>query len=125
MGDDTPGGRRRRPATARRRGRVRLRRRLPVRPGIALAVVVAAAAAFLYARPIASYLETRDQLAARRAEVTRLRAEKAEVTARLRQSTSLEALARDARQIGQVRPGEQLFIVKGIDDWRRRTTDER
>jgi cell division protein FtsB len=102
-----------------------LRRRLPVRPGVALAVVVLVAAAFLYARPIASYLDTRDQLAARRAEVARLRAEKAEVTARLQQSTSLEALAREARQIGQVRPGEQLFIVKGIDDWRRRTTAER
>lgn len=125
MGDDTPRGRRRGPATSGRRRRVRLRRRLPVRPGVALALVVLAAAAFLYARPIASYLETRDQLAARRAEVVRLRAEKAAVTARLQRSTSLEALARDARRIGQVRPGEQLFIVKGIDDWRRRTAAER
>ena len=125
MGGETPRGRGRRPTTSERRGRVQLRRRLPVRPGVALAVVVLAAAAFLYARPIASYLETRDQLAARRAEVVRLRTEKAEVTARLQQSTSLEALARDARRIGQVRPGEQLFIVKGIDDWRRRTTAER
>lgn len=87
--------------------------------------MVLAAAAFLYARPIASYLETRDQLAARQAEVVRLRVEKAQVTARLQQSTSLEALARDARRIGQVRPGEQLFIVKGIDDWRSRTAVER
>jgi cell division protein FtsB len=85
---------------------------------IALAVV-----GFLYARPLASYVETRDQLAARRAEVVELRGEKARVTARLQRSASIEALARDARRIGQVRPGEQLFIVKGVDAWRKQHTD--
>lgn len=74
---------------------------------------------FLYARPLASYVETRDQLAARRAEVAGLEAEKARVTFRLERATSVEALARDARRIGQVRPGEQLFIVKGVDAWRK------
>ncbi len=75
--------------------------------------------AFLYARPIASYTQTRDELAARRAEVDVLRTEKARVAARLEQASSVEVLARDARRIGQVRPGEQLFIVKGLDAWRR------
>lgn len=92
---------------------------------MALAVGVLVVSAFLYARPIASYLETRDQLAARHSEVRELRAEKARVIARLQRSTSLDALARDARRIGYVRPGEQLFIVKGVDDWRRRDADAR
>ena len=39
---------------------------------------------------------------------------------RLTSSTQPEALARRARQLGLVRPGERLFIVKGIDAWRAR-----
>lgn len=97
-------------------------RRKP-RLGWVLPVVVAAVVAFLYYRPIASYLETRAQLDARRTEVARLRVDKARVDARLERSSSLEALAREARRIGQVRPGEQLFIVKGIRDWRRANSD--
>jgi len=29
-------------------------------------------------------------------------------------------LAREARALGYVKPGEHLFIVKNIDAWRRR-----
>jgi cell division protein FtsB len=82
--------------------------------------VVLAVVGFLYVRPIASYLETRDQLDERRAEVATLRAERARVTARLERATSLDELARAARRIGYVRPGEHLFIVKGTADWKRR-----
>jgi cell division protein FtsB len=89
-----------------------------------LPVVVLGVMAFLYARPIASYLETRDQLAERRAEVTSLRAERARVTARRERATSLEELARAARAIGYVRPGEHLFIVKGTAAWSRRHAAE-
>jgi cell division protein FtsB len=85
-----------------------------------LPVVVAGLMAFLYARPISSYLETRDQLQERRAEVAALRAERARVTARLERATSLDELARAARRIGYVRPAEHLFIVKGTAAWSRR-----
>jgi hypothetical protein len=83
-------------------------------------VVVLGIMAFLYARPIASYMDTRDQLAERRAEVASLRAERARVTARLERVTSLDELARAARGIGYVRPDEHLFIVKGTAAWSRR-----
>jgi cell division protein FtsB len=73
---------------------------------------------YLYYRPIASYLETRNDLAARRAEVETLRIARAQLESRLVTSTSLEATRREARRIGFVRPGEQLFVVKGIPDWR-------
>jgi cell division protein FtsB len=79
---------------------------------------------FLYARPISSYLETRDQLAQRQAEIAALRAERARVTARLERATSLDELARAARRIGYVRPGEHLFIVKGTAAWKRRHADD-
>ena len=32
------------------------------------------------------------------------------------------AFAREARQMNLVRPGERLFIVKGIPEWRRAHT---
>jgi hypothetical protein len=38
---------------------------------------------------------------------------------KLRLSTSDGALAREARRLGLVRPGERLFIVQGIDAWKR------
>ena len=85
-----------------------------------LPVVVLGVVGFLYVRPITTYLETRNQLAERRGEVAALRAERARVSARLAQTTSLDALARAARGIGYVRPGEHLFIVKGTAEWRRR-----
>ena len=98
--------------------RTRARRRRA--PRWLLPVLVLGVVGFLYVRPIASYMETRDQLDERRAEVATLRAERARVTARLERATSLDELARAARRIGYVRPGEHLFIVKGTAAWQRR-----
>ena len=75
--------------------------------------------AFLYYRPLTTYFETRATLNTRAAEVQGLRAEKASLEARLEASATLAALAREARQMNLVRPGERLFIVKGIPEWRR------
>ena len=58
-------------------------------------------------------------LAERQASVTDLRQEKRRLQAHLARTTNLEALSRQARRIGYVRQGEQLFIVKGIKTWRR------
>ena len=73
----------------------------------------------LYYHPLTSYFETRNTLNARAAEVQGLRAEKARLEVRLEASATLASLAREARQMNLVRPGERLFIVKGIPDWRR------
>jgi hypothetical protein len=75
-------------------------------------------AAYLYYQPLSSYFETKNELAARRAEVQALRVTKSELERRLQSSTSLEATMREARRIGYVLPGERLFVVKGIPDWR-------
>jgi cell division protein FtsB len=80
---------------------------------------------FLYWHPLSTYRETRSQLAAREQEVAELRAARVVLERRLEQSTSLDALAREARRIGLVRPGEQLFIVKGIPGWRAARADAR
>jgi len=78
--------------------------------------------AFLYYRPLASYVETRAQLQTRKAEVVALRAEKSRLERRLARTTSLVVLAREARRIGYVKPGERLFIVKGLPAWRQADT---
>jgi cell division protein FtsB len=103
-----------------REGARRARRRGPIgrhsRLGLLALVVLFA---FLYYSPLQRFVETRGDLAARRAEVAELRVERNRLEARLERSTSLEALRREARRIGYVEPDERLFIVKGITQWRR------
>jgi cell division protein FtsB len=83
------------------------------------AVVVVAVVAYFYYHPLRAYLSTRHELGARRAEVEQLAAQRHDLQRRLSASTSLVALAREARELGYVRPGEHLYIVKGIAAWRR------
>ena len=100
----------------------RSRKRRPPRPRHLLrwlAVLGVAFLAFLYYRPLRSYLETRSTLAERRAEVRRLEAEHARLERRLAASTSPAVLALEARRLGLVKPGERLFIVKGVAAWRK------
>lgn len=74
---------------------------------------------FLYYQPLSSYLETRSALNERSSEVEQLRRDRDRLQTRLAQSSTLEALAREARISRLVRPGEKLFIVKGVKQWRR------
>ena len=82
-------------------------------------VGVAALVGVLYYHPLTTYFETRATLNERAAEVAELRAEKTRLERRLAWSSTPEALSREARQMNLVRPGERLFIVKGIPEWRR------
>ena len=70
--------------------------------------------AFLYYQPLSSYLETRAALNTRAAEVQLLRQERTRLQARLEHAATVEALSREARRMSLVRPGERLFIVKGV-----------
>lgn len=87
-----------------------------------LAVLAIGLIGYAYYHPLRSWIETRDELSTRRAEVGQLAAEKRALLERLQTSTSLDALAREARRLGYVRPGEHVFIVKGIAAWRRAHT---
>ena len=81
-------------------------------------VGLVAVSVYLYYRPLASYFQTRNDLAAQQASLTALRTRKSELELGLASATSVQATQREARRIGYVRPGEQLFIVKGIPAWR-------
>ncbi len=73
----------------------------------------------LYYRPVHNYLDRRAAVEERRAEVAALAGENDTLNRRLRYVESDAAIAREARRLGYVKPGERLFIVKGIEDWRR------
>ena len=83
-----------------------------------LAAGVLAVVAFLYVQPLRAYLDTRGTLESRTREVRALEAQRDSLR-RLRDAQASDAvLLREARRLGYVKPGEQLFIVKGIPAWR-------
>ena len=84
-----------------------------------LALGVLAFIAFLYSQPLRSYFSTRDTLAQRTEEVRQLRAQKLRLERRLADMDTPQSVTREARRLGYVKPGERLFIVKGIASWRR------
>lgn len=94
------------------------RRRPPV--GRLLAVAGLVVLGFLYYRPLTSYLETKNALEQRAAEVRSLEQQHRALERRLARSGSELALVRKARELSLVKPGERLFIVKGIPEWRQR-----
>ena len=93
---------------------------LRVRPTRLLALGGLLLVTFLYWKPAGTYLHTKQQLDVRQAEVRSLRAEKSQLENRLALSGTTEQLVREARRLGLVKPGERLFIVKGISAWRQR-----
>jgi cell division protein FtsB len=75
----------------------------------------------LYYRPLKAYVDAHAQLAQRQQVVQKLKEERARLQQQLGSSTSVPTLAREARaRLGYVHPGEHLFIVKGINEWRKR-----
>jgi cell division protein FtsB len=93
------------------------RRRNPVPRLLAAAALILAC--FLYYRPVQSYVHTRSQVHERQAEVDVLQARKASLERQLKAGASEAALLRQARRLGYVRPGEKLYIVTGINRWRK------
>ena len=103
---------------------VRQSRRPPtatlVRRWIAVAAVVLIG--YAYYHPLRSWLETRHELSSRKAEVAQLAAEKRALLERVQASATTDSLTREARRLGYIRPGEHLFIVKGIQAWKNADT---
>jgi hypothetical protein len=82
-------------------------------------VLLALLIAYAYYHPLRSWFETRHELATRKTEVARLAAQKRELLERVQASGTTDSLAREARRLGYIRPGEHLFIVKGIQAWKK------
>jgi cell division protein FtsB len=84
------------------------------------AVGALALVGLLYYRPLHDYLQARSQRSVRVAAVRQLQKERNSLQQRLRRASSLAVLAREARALGYIRPGEHLIIVKDVPQWRRR-----
>jgi cell division protein FtsB len=79
----------------------------------------------LYYRPLHDYFDARSQRAAQLTAVRKLQRQQAALEQQLRHASSDAALAAEARTLGYIRPGEHLFIVKDIPQWRRRQHSSR
>jgi len=73
----------------------------------------------LYYRPLHDYFTARTERAVQLTAVRKLQREQVALEKRLRHASSDAALAAEARTLGYIRPGEHLFIVKDIPQWRR------
>ena len=104
------------------RGRRASSRTRPSRSALALrwlAALVLVAIAVGYVHPIRAYRDARGEVAGQRAEVDHLTRANAELDRRLERTGTTAFVEREARRLGLVRPGERLFIVTGIDRWRK------
>jgi len=90
-----------------------------LRPARLLALGGVVLLGLLYWKPVHTYLGTKDELRRRQGEVGQLAVERRQLERQIAAVGSGGALVREARRLGLVKPGERLFIVRGIDGWRR------
>jgi cell division protein FtsB len=98
------------------------RRRRPARSALALrwlGVAVFVAIALSYIHPLQSYQAARARVDERRSDLAALERDNLQLERRLALSGKDLFVEREARRIGLVRPGERLYIVKGVQEWRR------
>jgi cell division protein FtsB len=75
--------------------------------------------ALFYWKPLRTYEHTHGVLDRRQADVSRLQQQQHTLEKRLESVGTGDELIREARRLGLVKPGEQLFIVRGIAAWRK------
>ena len=92
---------------------------LRLRPTRLLAIGAIVLAFFLYWRPLHTYLRTKHELQSTEAQVASLRAERQALERKIARAGTSPELIRQARRLGLVKPGERLFIVRGISAWRK------
>jgi cell division protein FtsB len=101
------------------------RRRAPKRPskstlalrwiGVAILLVVAVG----YVQPIRAYQQAQDEVAVRRAQVERMERRNERLEKKLEEAGTTEFIERSARRLGLVKPGERLFTITDVDEWKR------
>jgi cell division protein FtsB len=103
------------------RGRRRTARR-PSRSALALrwiAALVLVAIAVGYVQPLRAYRDAQAEVAVAEAQVNRIARANAVLEERIAEAETSTFVEREARRLGLVKPGERLFIVTGIDQWKR------
>jgi cell division protein FtsB len=90
----------------------------PARPLRWIGLVVLLAVAIGYVQPLRAYRDARADVSAQRAEVERIARGNLALEQRIAEAGTAEYVEREARKLGLVKPGERLFIVTGIDEWK-------
>jgi cell division protein FtsB len=70
--------------------------------------------ALSYIHPLNSYRHARNEVAQRQVAISSLERDNAALAKRVTTAGKSEFVVREARRLGLVRPGEHLFIVKGV-----------
>ncbi len=84
-----------------------------------LGVAVVLAIAIGYVQPVRAYFSAKSDVAVHRAEKAALVRKQQTLKQRLALAGTAEFVEREARRIGLVKPGERLFIVGGVEGWKR------
>jgi cell division protein FtsB len=83
-----------------------------------IGLVVLLAVAIGYVQPLRAYRDATADVASRTAQIERVERTNAELEQRIEETGTPEFVEREARKLGLVKPGERLFIVTGIDEWK-------
>lgn len=78
-------------------------------------ILVLVGIAYLYVGPVRSYFTAWQQAKQKRSEVAKLEAQNTRLRIRRRELSSPQALEREARKLGMVRPGERAYALDGFD----------
>jgi cell division protein FtsB len=84
-----------------------------------IGVVVLLAVAIGYVQPLRAYRDASADVAAHRAQIESIERTNAELEQRISETETSVFVEREARKLGLVKPGERLFIVTGIDEWKQ------
>jgi hypothetical protein len=90
-----------------------------LRPTRLLAIGAVVLVAFLYWKPLRSYAHTKQQLHTRELQVDALHAQNQKLQKKIALAGTPSELIRQARLLGLVKKDERLFIVRGINTWRK------
>ena len=71
-----------------------------------------------YVQPLRAYRDATADVAAQKAQIERIERTNATLEQRIEETETPEFVEREARKLGLVKPGERLFIVTGVDEWK-------
>ena len=90
----------------------------PVRALRWIGLVILLAVAVGYVQPLRAYRDATADVAAQKAQIERIERTNATLEQRIEETETPEFVEREARKLGLVKPGERLFIVTGVDEWK-------
>lgn len=71
-----------------------------------------------YVQPLRAYQDATADVAVQKAQIDRIEQANATLEQRIEETETSAFVEREARKLGLVKPGERLFIVTGVDEWK-------